>query len=97
MKTAFSSAIWTLGSSFVLSGSSAAVASSLSITPTWVIGSGATDHLIGVHSHFQSSTPSFCWNVRIDKSDLSQVAREGSVTLLPELSSFLILKISFYG
>ena len=71
---------------------SIALASSSS-TPTWVIDSGATDHVTGMWSIFHLYVQSSNGRIRIANGTFTQVAGEGSIDVLPNLSLASVLHV----
>lgn len=71
---------------------STALASSSS-TPTWVIESDATDHVTGMQSNFHLYAETSHGSVRIADGAITQVAREGSINVLPNLSLSSVLHV----
>ena len=66
---------------------------------TWVIDSGATNHVKGIHSEFQSYTPTTDGKVRIVDGSYTHIAGKRTVHILPNPSLSSVhhdLSFSFY-
>ena len=63
---------------------------------TWVIDSGAIDHVTGIRSQFQSYSFTTDRRVRIADGSYNHIAGKGTVCVLPNLSlSFVLHVLSF--
>ena len=70
---------------------------SIASSCTCVIDAGATDHVIGIRSVFQSYTSATDGRVRIADGSSTQVARKGTVCILPNLSLSLVLHVPSFS
>lgn len=73
-----------------------ALASSSS-SSTWVIDSGATDHVTAIRSEFHTYTQQTLGIVKIADAPFTQVAGKGSISVLPNLSLPFVLPVPYFS
>ena len=67
------------------------------VSPTWVIDSGAIDHVTGIHSQFQSYSSTNDQRVRIADGSYNHIAGKGTVCIFPNLSLSSVLHVPSFS